>query len=635
MSLIRLPSLSVAALAFACFAISMAAKTAVAQEAPDKTDTRVLHYSHREYRIPMRDGVHLYTSVFSPDDETRSYPILMERTPYDAPNARPSKLYARSGYIFVFQSVRGRYQSEGSFIHMTPHKAVKSSSAAVDESTDTFDSIDWLVHRITRNNGRVGLKGISYPGFFAVAGMINAHPALKAVSPQAPQTDWFTGDDVHHRGAFMLSSMFGFVSSCMHRVDGSDSSACSTDGFDAGTKDGYEFFRQLGSLPNVESHIFRGAVPTWDEMMQHGTYDEYWEARNILPHIRDVRPAVLVVGGWYDANDFYGTLHVYSQLKARSAQAAATLVVGPWYHGQWSFDQGRRIDKLDFGSETSKFLTETLELPFFEHHLKGAPNPKLPGAMMFETGSNVWRRFDKWPPTRGAMRSLYLRENGGLAFEPPKSDGAAYDEYVSDPTKPVPYTPEMTVDMDPQYMARDQRFIRRRPDVLVYESRALESDVTLAGPVIPHLFVSTSGSDADWVVRLIDVYPSESPAYAPSAQRSVDAPRATEMSGFQLLVRGDLVRGKFRKSLSHPEPMSPGEVTSIDIPMDDILHTFKKGHRIVVQIQSTWFPLFDLNPHQFLDIYRARAQDFRPATQRVYRSADRPSQINVRVLKSE
>lgn len=601
------------------------------------------HYTWHEFRIPMRDGVELQTIVYQPDDALIDSPILLERTPYHgAPYiARPLQAFAAAGYIFVFQHVRGRYGSQGSFVLMTPQRDSKGSRTDVDESTDTFDTIDWLVRHIPHNNHRVGLRGISYPGFFAAAGMINAHPALKAVSPQAPQTDWFVGDDVHHHGAFLLDSIFGFMSRCLHRsTDSSDSTQCSesdydasqSDGFDYGTSDGYEFFLRYEPLDRIEPALFRNDVSAWLELMQHGTYDAYWRARNLLPHLRDVRPAVLVVGGWYDPNDFYGSLHVSASLSRQSPATSVALVVGPWYHGQWE-DRQDKTALVPSGAPTAEFFRKSVELPFFEHYLKDAPNPNLPRALMFETGTDMWRQFGEWPPVNAKATHLYLRGNGKLSFEPPEdSSGSSFDEYVSDPKYPVPYTPVLTTNLDPQYMERDQRFIRHRPDVVVYESEPLTSDITIAGPIIPHLLVSTTGSDSDWIVRLIDVVPASEPSYAPASSQIILSADQSDLGGSQMLVRGDVARAKFRNSLEHPQPMQAGQVTPLEFTMDDVLHTFKKGHRIMVQIHSTWFPLVDLNPQQFVDIYSASESDFRPATQRIYHSKAYPSMLTFGVL---
>lgn len=596
-----------------------------------------VHYTWHEYRVPMRDGVQLYTAILAPDDTTRSYPILLERTPYGAsPKAGgfthlPEPEFTHAGYIFVYQDVRGRYQSNGAFTQNTPEKDEHRVPTDVDESTDTYDSVDWLIKHVPNNNQRVGLRGISYPGFFAAMGMINAHPAVKAVSPQSAEADWFIGDDVHHHGAFLLDSSFAWMTMCMHRAE--SSTVCSHAGMDFGTRDDYEFFLRLGPLRNIDSQVLHGAVPAWQELMQHGTYDEYWQARNELRHIRNIRPAILLVSGWYDANDFYGTLQIYQTLVTRSPTTSVNLAVGPWYHSQWRADDGSRIDQLSFGSQTSAFFLRTVELPFFEHYLKDAKEPGLPKAYMFETGANGWRKFDAWPPRATMKKNIYFRENGRLDFEPAGNNAqTAYDEYISDPKRPVPYTPVLTTDMDPQYMARDQRFVRRRPDVLTYESDVLSSDLTIAGPIVPHLFVSSTGTDSDWIIKLIDVYPSAEPSYVASSSETMFMPEGLQMAGFEELVRGDVVRAKFRNNLENPEPMTPGKVTPIEFTMDDVLHTFKKGHRVMVQVQSTWFPLIDLNPQKFVNIYAANEADFQKATQRIYRAASQQSRLTVNVL---
>jgi uncharacterized protein len=626
--------------AFMVLSVASGYRPAGAQSEPPARQTpdtsAAIQYSWHEYRIPMRDGVRLYTAVLSPDDSTRTYPILMERTPYGAsPHAGgfthlPEREFTDSGYIFVYQDVRGRYQSEGVFTQNTPQKDLHRRPTDVDESTDTYDTVDWLIKHVPNNNQRVGLRGISYSGFFAAMGMIDAHPALKAISPQASETDWFIGDDVHHHGALLLDSGLFWMTMCMHNLP--TSTVCARSGMNFGTNDGYEFSLRFEPLKRIDSAILHGTIPSWSELMQHGTYDKYWKSRNELRHINNIRPAILMVSGWYDANDFYGTLHIYQTLIERSAAAPVNIAVGPWYHGQWRADDGSQIDQISFGGPTSSQFLRNIELPFFEHYLKGAKDPGLPKAYMFETGSNQWRHFDAWPPRTAVEKVIYLRENGRLDFAPTDDKAELYDEYVSDPKRPVPYTPIMTTDMDPQYMARDQRFVRRRPDVLDYESDVLADDVTIAGPIVPKLFVSTSGTDSDWIVKLIDVYPQSPPSYDPSASAVIFPPKDLAMAGFEQLVRGDVIRAKFRDSLETPQPMSPGKVTPVEFAMDDVLHTFKKGHRIKVQIQSTWFPLVDLNPQKFVNIYEATEADFSPAVQRVYRSAVNHSQITVKLL---
>ena len=576
------------------------------------------HFAKREVMIPMRDGVKLFTSIYMPRDTTKAYPILLTRTPYSAqPYGEerysrylgPGPRFAELGYTFVTQDVRGRYRSEGRFVHMTPHKGVKRGPRDVDESSDTYDTIDWLVKHVARNNGRVGLWGISYGGFFAAAGMLDAHPALKAVSPQAPQADWFAGDDTHHNGAFFLTSTFNFMAMCGKKGAGT-SMSCGKP-FDFGTEDGYRFFLEMGPLATAEQRWFKDSVPGWSDMMRHGTYDAFWKARNILPQVKQVKPAVLTVGGWYDANNFYGALHLYLAIERQSPSTDNAVVLGPWYHGQWARDSGSAVGDLSFGERSSDRYQREILIPFFEGHLKGSGMGKHPKAWVFETGVNRWRTFDQWPPREGGARSLYLGAGHTVAMVPPAATQApAFEQWTSDPAKPVPFVGTQSTDMDPDYMAKDQRFAESRPDVVTYRGEALAEDMTIAGPVKPSLYVTSTGTDGDWVVKLIDVHPD----------------------GFQELVRGDVVRAKFRNSLSKPEPLVPGKVTRLDFEMPDVFHTFRRGHRVVVQVQGSWFPLVDRNPQTFVDIYKAKASDFRAATQRVYRSAQYPSRIEVRVL---
>jgi len=543
-----------------------------------------------------------------------------------------------SGYIFVYQDVRGRYMSEGTFIEMTPHKDVKGGPADVDESTDTYDTIDWLVKHIEHNNGRVGLRGISYPGFFATAGAIGAHPALKAASPQAPQGDWFMGDDWHHLGAFCLMDAFNWMYG-NGRAHGAPTTTAQTR-FDFGTPDGYKFFLGMGPLADADTKYFHGKVPDWTELMEHGTYDEFWRSRNILPHLRDIHPAVMTVGGWYDANNLYGALHVHEAISRQSPKTRNILIMGPWSHGQWASSRGENgatLGSLRFGSETSVFFQEQIELPFFEYYLKGKADPKLPKAYVFETGANRWRKFESWPPKDVEVRSLYLREGASLSFSLPKKAAVAFDEYPSDPANPVPFIEGLATDLNPQsadYMARDQRFGSTRPDVLVYRSDVLTEDLTIAGPITPKLFVSTTGTDSDFIVKLIDVYPNDTADESTAAGQSGadQGDQSARKGGLQELVRGDVIRGKFRNSFEKPEPFVPGKVAKVEFVMPDVLHTFLKGHRIMVQIQSTWFPLIDANPQTFVDIYHASTADFKKSVQRVYRSPDHPSKIIVNLL---
>jgi putative CocE/NonD family hydrolase len=594
------------------------------------------HYTKYEHRIPMRDGKRLFTAVYLPKDTSRTYPILLMRTPYSVgpygvdrypKSLGPSPWFIKEGYIFVNQDVRGRWMSEGEFVNMRPQRD-HSDRTAVDESTDTWDAIDWLVKRITNHNGKVGIYGTSYPGFYAAAGMIDAHPALKAASPQAPITDWFMGDDWHHNGALLLPHLFNFMA-VFGRPRPEPTKKFNVT-FDHGTPDGYQFFLRLGPLEGVNARYFKKEVAFWDEVMAHGTYDEFWQARNLRPHLKNIRPAVLTVGGWFDAENLFGALETFRHVQKNSPKLADnTLVMGPWRHGGWHGTGGAALGPVPFHSKTAVYFQEKIELPFFNYHLKGKGPFQAPTAWVFETGTNQWRRYGTWPPAKAARKPLYFRAGSRLSFSPPEGDNAAerFDEYVSDPAKPVPYIETVGNRMMPEYMIADQRFAARRPDVLVYESALLEDDVTVSGPIEVALHVSTTGTDSDWVVKLIDVYPDDYPDPDPN-------PGGVRMGGYQQLVRGDVMRGKFRSSFTNPEPFTPGKRAEVKFTLPDVCHVFRPGHRIMVQVQSSWFPLVDRNPQTFVDIYKARASDFRKATQRVYRSDERPSRLTVWVVPS-
>ncbi|HOG29255.1 MAG TPA: CocE/NonD family hydrolase [Vicinamibacterales bacterium] len=596
-------------------------------------------YTKHEYRIPMRDGVRLFTAVYVPRDRSAVWPILLTRTPYGVapygPDAYKSSLgpsspeFLRSGYIFVYQDVRGRMMSEGEFVNMRPHLAKKAGPADIDESTDAYDTIEWLLRNVPGHNGRVGMWGISYPGFYASAGMIDAHPALKAVSPQAPITDWFIGDDFHHNGALYLPHAFGFLSGFGRPRPAPTTQSGSR--FDFGTEDGYRFYLTLVPLSNANALYLKDTVAFWNEMMAHETYDAFWQARNLRPHLRRIKPAVLTVGGWFDAEDLFGALETYAHVERNSPGATNTLVMGPWAHGGWTGD-GDFLGDLRFGSRTGRFFQEHIEFPFFEHHLKDAPDPGLPEACVFETGRNQWRRLDAWPPAEAAAKALYLRPGGRLSWQPP-SEASAFDEYISDPARPVPYINHLAIGMTREHMVDDQRFASRRPDVLTYATDVLDSDVTVAGPIRPSLQVSTTGTDSDWVVKLIDVHPESAAGPSSSGERALGLRPASRMAGYQQLVRGEVMRGKFRDSYEAPQPFVPGEVTRVEYVVPDVFHTFRAGHRIMVQIQSTWFPLVDLNPQTFTNIPAAAKGDFRKATQRVYRGQRAASHIVLSVLE--
>ncbi len=590
------------------------------------------NYTKSEHYIAMRDGVRLYTAVYAPKDSTKTYPILLTRTPYNIgpydadryrENLGPSPAAAKEGYIFVYQDVRGRWMSEGKFEHVRPHKAVKGGPADIDESTDTYDTIEWLLKNVPGNNGRVGMWGISYPGFYAATGIIDAHPALKASSPQAPVADWFSSDDWHHNGAFLLAHAFGWFSGAGWEFTGPTRTAPGQP-IDRMTPDGYEFYKRLGPLRNANEKYFKGQMSFWNAMMEHDTKDAFWKERNLLPHLKGIKPAVMTVGGWFDAENLWGALQVYRHTEKNNPGTFNALVMGPWVHGGWAFGDGNALGDARFDSKTAEFYREQIELPFFNYFLKDKGDHNLPEAYVFETGANRWRRFDAWPPPNTVSKTLYLHAGGKLSFDPPRDAGEAFDEYVSDPAKPVPLMTGPAFGMAQAYMTEDQRAAGRRQDVLVYMSDVLEEEVIIAGPLWPSLHVSTTGTDQDWVVKLIDVYPDRFPD-----EKGQNDPK---MGGYWQLVRGEVMRGKFRNSLEKPEPFVPGKPAKVEFEVYDTFHTFRRGHRIMIQLQSTWFPLVDINPGKFLNIYKATEADFQKTTQRVYRSAQMPSAVKVGVL---
>jgi putative CocE/NonD family hydrolase len=597
------------------------------------------HYTKYEFRIPMRDGIKLFTAVYVPKDLSQPYPIIMQRTPYSVgpygidnyrPVVGPSELAEKEGFIFAYQDVRGRYLSEGTFIDVPAHKTVLSGPKDTDESTDTYDTVDWLVKNVPNNNGRVGMWGISYPGFFAAYGLMNAHPALKAVSPQAPMGDVGNGDDAYHNGAFHLAANFGFYVSFKPRSDQPERPQPFS-AFDYGTKDQYDFYLRMGPLANANERYFKNQNVYWTDLLKHPAYDEFWQSRAQAPHMKNVTPATLFVGGWFDAEDLSGPLKLFRAIEKDGPKAANTLVMGPWCHGCWSRSDGLTLGDLNFASNTGEFFREHIELPYFIQNLKGKgdglktpPDNEIPKAWLFETGTNQWLRFAEWPPKNAALKSLYLGDNGTLSFT--EAPTPASDEYVSDPAKPVPVLTGIGAGMPGDYMTYDQRFASRRPDVLVYQTPPLDHDLTVAGPITPVLKVSTSGTDSDFIVKLIDVYPNDYPNPDPN-------PAGVQMGGYQQLVRAEPFRGKYRESMAKPVPFTPNKPAKIEYTMPDICHTFRTGHRIMLQIQSTWFPLVDRNPQQFEDIPSAKAIDFVKATERVYYGGPDGSLLRLFVLE--
>jgi putative CocE/NonD family hydrolase len=594
---------------------------------PQSTESYIrLHYTKHEYMVPMRDGVKLMTAVFVPKETGKTHPILMKRTPYNvAPYGEekypsrlgPSEHFVRAGYIFVNQDVRGRFASEGQFVQVTPHIANKTKPTDVDESSDTYDTIEWLLKNIPNHNGRVGMYGISYPGFYAAAGMIDAHPALKAVSPQAPVGDWYFDDFLHH-GAFFLAHAFKWLSG--NATERPTPTMEPAKPYVYPMTDGYKMFLEAGSVENIDKLYLKGAIPFWEDMMQHPNRDEFWQKRAIIPHLKNVAPAVMTVTGWYDAEDLYGSFKTYQSVEKLNPNVNSVLVVGPWHHGGWASVDGDKLGNVSFGSKTGAFYRAEIELPFFERYLKDADHPAPAEATVFETGSNTWRTFDAWPPKNVESQTLYLKPHGKLDDQKPEGkDAESFDEFVSDPNKPVPYTETVTPRMTIEYMVDDQRFASRRPDVLTYQTEPFTEETVIAGPIQTDLWVSTMGTDADWIVKLIDVRP--------------DGPDSVPLAGYQMLLRSEVIRGRFRNDYAKPEAFVPGEPTRVRLELLDVLHRFQKGHRLMIQIQSTWFPLVDRNPQTFVpNIYFAKPEDFQKATHRVFRSSHHSTSLNIGVL---
>jgi putative CocE/NonD family hydrolase len=602
------------------------------------------HYTKYEYRIPMRDGKKLFTAVYVPKQsafpaDSGPYPIMMDRTPYSVgpygedqfpAHLGPADEFEKSGYIFVYQDVRGRWESEGEFIEMRPHIDEKKSPKDVDDASDTYDTIEFLLKHVANNNGKVGIWGISYPGFYTSASIIDSHPALVAASPQAPMTDLFKGDDSYHGGAFMLSANFGFYAFFYPQTE--PQTPHPTIGFDFGTPDSYRFYLNAGSLAEMEAKNLKGSNWLYVDQMKHDTYDDYWQSRDLSRHMKNVKCAVLVVGGWYDAEDLSGPYKTFDAISKFNPETPTTIVEGPWVHGGWARSDGSHLGDIDFNAKTSEYFRANVQFPFFEHYLKGKGEAQ-PKAVVFETGTNVWRHFESWPPKAASPRTLYFHANGKLSFEPP-AEASSSDSYVSDPAHPVPFVGYTTDTVPQRYMVDDQRFASYRPDVLVYESDVLTEDVTIAGPISPKLKISSTGTDSDFDVKLIDVYPENYPDPAENARpnkRVLDAP-PLHMGGYQELLRGEPMRAKFRNSWEKPEPLTPGKMTDVDFTMPDLFHTFRAGHRIMVQVQSSWFPLTDRNPQTFTDIPFAKPEQFVKATEQVFHQKDAASGVEVLVM---
>ena len=625
----------------------LAIPLAAAQPAPvPRTQEQVTrdiraNYTKYEYRIPARDGVKLFTSVYIPKDvfsDHKTYPIMMVRTPYSvAPygpdiyrgNLGPSEFFEKEKFIFAYQDVRGRYMSEGEHITIRPQSPAHGSAKEVDESTDAFDSIGWLVKHVPGNAGKAGIWGISQPGFYATAAMIDAHPALVASSPQAPVTDYYLGDDDYHNGAYMLAANFGFYMGFRPR-EGEPAKPAPAVRFDFGTPDGYDFYLNMGSLANADEKYFQHKNPYWTDHITHTAYDGYWASRSIWKYLKNIKPAVLLVGGWYDTEDPQGAIRQYDFMEAH-APPQQTLVLGPWNHGGFARGDGERLGNINFGSKTGLYYRENIEFPFFLYHLKGKGKGDFPKAWLFQTGVNEWRRFASWPPHEAKPAELFPDAGGRLSWQRPASGGV--DEYVSDPNKPVPHVGFVTQGMVNTYMVEDQRFAASRTDVLVYKTDVLERDVTITGPITVDLKVSTSGTDSDFVVKVIDVYAGDYPADLNGPVPSAVPGSVVPMGGYQQLVRGEPFRGKYRKGFEKGVPFEPGKPERIVFDLPDTAHTFRAGHRIMVQVQSSWFPLTDRNPQKFVDIPNAKPADFVKATQRVYRGGADGTRLVFRVAE--
>jgi putative CocE/NonD family hydrolase len=577
-------------------------------------------FTRTEEMVPMRDGVKLFTRVFVPKEARGPLPILFLRTPYgiDGRAERQFKVYLRDliddGYVFAYQDIRGRYKSEGTFVMTRPPRDPKNPKA-IDEASDTADTIDWLLKTVPNHNGRVGMLGISYDGWLTACALLDPHPAMKAVSPQASPVDMFLGDDFHHNGAFRLS--YGFEYVAMMETDKTNAS------FHFDRHDTFEWYLGLGALSNVNSKYFQGKMPTWNDFVAHPNYDGFWKKQSLEPRLTSVTVPTLNVAGWFDQEDFRGPLKIYELLEKHDSKDQNFLVVGPWNHGGWAGGPGDKLGKVTFDAAAGKYFRADVQAPFFAKYLKDR-DVKVPEARMFQTGSNKWVKYDKWPPPGVMTKCLYLRSGGKLSFDAPADDGA--DKYVSDPANPVPYRPRPVTPTYPgrewkEWMVEDQRFTSRRPDVLTYESGTLTEDLVVAGSMTAKLFAATSGTDCDWIVRLIDVYPD-------------DYPDDPEMGGFEQLVIGEPVRARFRKGFEKPEPVTPEKPEEYTIDLHWGHHCFRKGHKVMVQISSTWFPLIDRNPQTFVpNIFEAKDADFRKATQRVVRSEKEPSRIELQVSR--
>jgi putative CocE/NonD family hydrolase len=581
-------------------------------------------YERQEIMIPMRDGVKLNTVIFTPKAATEKYPFLLRRTPYGVSQAGPPdrgayvKDLADDGYIFVYQDIRGRYKSEGTF-QMQRFSRDKKDPKAIDESTDTYDTFDWLLKNIPNNNGKAGMYGISYDGWTTMQGAIDPHPALIAVSEQATPADMYLGDDFHHNGAFRLS--YGFEYAFMEEAAKTDSL------FPFGKFDLYDWYLQLGPLSNVNKKYFHNQIPTWNDFAAHPNNDAFWQKQSLAYRLDSPRVYTMHVAGWWDQEDFYGPQKAYETLEKNDKHHKNFIVAGPWNHGGWSGGQGDRLDNISFDSATGPVFRKDIQARWFAYYLKGKGDGNFAEAITFQTGSNVWKNYNSWPPAEAVKQNLYFHTNGKLSFDKPATATTAFDSYVSDPAKPVPYRTrpiEQTYGPGSRWrtwLTEDQRFVHNRPDVLSWETEVLQEEVTVTGNLLAQLYAATTGSDADWIVKLIDVYPAE-------------YPKDIKMGGYQFMIANDVFRGRFRNSFEHPTAITPNKVESYKLDLHSINHVFKKGHKIMVQVQSSWFPIIDRNPQTYVpNIFEAKESDFKAATHKIYRTAQFPSHIELSVMK--
>jgi hypothetical protein len=601
------------------------------------------NYTKMEQYITMRDGIRLFTSIYMPKDASENHPVLMTRTPYScAPYGKDWKPfwksyqreYFRQGYIMVIQDVRGRWMSEGEFVNVRPFNPNKKSKKDIDESTDTYDAIEWLVKNIPHNNGKVGVFGISYPGFYSTMAAASNHPNLVAVSPQAPVTNWFIGDDFHHNGAFFIMDAFDFYSALGSGFGQPHPHPTSASPRVTGypVHDNYKFYLETGPLPNFEK-LMGDSVGFWKDLYAHPNYDPWWQTRDARNATKNLKPAMLWVGGLFDAEDNWGAWNAYKAAEQNNqGKPFNKLVMGPWYHGQWASADGTHLSNIGFGSNTSVWYQQNIEIPFFNYYLKGKGDAsQIAEATIFISGANEWRKFEQWPPASKQDKTLYLQPGGKLDWNRPGGQ-AGYSEYVSDPSRPVPYTEDVHFNRTRNYMTDDQRFAERRPDVLSYKTGVLNEDVTVTGNFTANLTTSISTTDADFVVKLIDVFPDTLAYNDIDIYAEKDPSLSYPMGGYEMLVHAEIFRGRFRNSFENPQPFTPGKTEHVNFKVADIAHTFKKGHRIMVQIQSSWFPLVDRNPQNFVDIYHAKESDFQKATIRIYDGGPDASSIVLPVL---